>query len=160
MLLSWSVHSAEKSAQVSCQCDDNHGHGFDRQAVSRQDLFLFPSGSHVDEPNHTDQNARHTSHHQMHQKDALQSLTLEFPLPRENSGDYYGYGCDGRDEQVVVGGHGQQALFLPLRKEIKENADDKQRDREVDQHDVLRMLREKYRFYVEWMQGRSSLTAR
>src|SRR5215470_17509138 len=96
----------------------------------------------------------------MHQTFHFQSLTLEFPLPCENSGDYYGYGCDRRDEQVVVGRHGQQALLLPLRKEIKEDADDKQRDREVDQHDVLCMLREKYRFYVEWMQGRSSLTAR
>jgi len=30
----------------------------------------------------------------------------------------------------------------------------------VDQHDVLRVLRENYRFNVERMQGRSSLTAR
>src|SRR5215469_9532278 len=160
MLLSRSVHSAEKSAQVSCECDDNHGHGFDRKAVSRQDLFSFPSGFHEDEPHHTDQDARYASHHQMQQKDALQSLTFEFPLPRENSGGYYGYGCDRRDKQVVVGRQSQQALLLPLRKEIKEDADDKQRDREVDQHDVLRMLCEKYRFYVERMQGRSLLTAR
>jgi hypothetical protein len=30
----------------------------------------------------------------------------------------------------------------------------------VNQHDVLRMLRENYCFYVERMQGRSSFTAR
>jgi hypothetical protein len=96
----------------------------------------------------------------MHQEDTSQFLPLELPLPGENSGDYYWYGCDRRDEQVVVGRHSQQVLLLPLRKEIKEDACDKQRDREVDQHDVLRMLREKYRFYVEWMQGPSSLTAR
>jgi hypothetical protein len=51
-------------------------------------------------------------------------------------------------------------LLLPLRKKIKEDADDKQPDREVNDHDVLRMLREKHCFYVERMQGRSSLTAR
>jgi hypothetical protein len=96
----------------------------------------------------------------MHQKDAFQFLSLEFPLPRENSSDYHGYGCDRRDEQVVVGRRSQQALPLPLRKKIKDDADDKQRDREVDQHDVLRMLRENYCFYVEWMQDRSLLTAR
>jgi hypothetical protein len=96
----------------------------------------------------------------MHQKDAFQFLALEFPLPRENPGDNHGYGCDRRDEQVVVGSRSQQALLIPLRKEIKEDADDKQRDREVNQHDVLRMLRENHSFYVKRMQGRSSFTAR
>src|SRR4029077_11983557 len=158
--LSWSIHSAEKTAEVSRQCDDDYGHGLNRQAVPGQDLLLLASGSHVDEPHHTDQDARQASHHQMHQKDAFQFLPLEFPLPREYSGDNHGHGCDRRDEQVVVGSRGQQALLLPLPKEIKENADDKQRDREVDQHDMLRMLRQKYCFYVERMQGRSSLTSR
>jgi hypothetical protein len=96
----------------------------------------------------------------MHQENAFQFLPLELPLPRENSGDYHGYGGDRCDEQVVVGCRSQQALLLPLRKEIKEGADDKQRDREVNQYDVLRMLRQEYCFYVERMQGRSSLTAR
>jgi hypothetical protein len=47
-----------------------------------------------------------------------------------------------------------------LRKKIKEDTDDKQCDREVNQHDVLSMLREKYCFYVERVHGRYSLTAR
>src|SRR5256885_11023195 len=54
-------------------------------------------------------------------------------LFRSKSGDYHGYGCDRSDEQVVVGRCCQEALFPPLRKKIKEDADDKQRDREVDQ---------------------------
>src|SRR5713226_3646468 len=158
--LSRSINSTKKAAKVSRQCDDDYGHSFDWQAVSGQDLFLFASGSHVNEPHHTDQDARQASHHQMHQKDAFQFLPLEFPLPRKNSGDNHGYGCYRRDEQVVVGRRSQQALLLPLRKEIKEDADDKQRNREVDQHDVLRMLRENYCFNVKRVQGRSSLTAR
>src|SRR5260370_16648035 len=93
----------------------------------------------------------------MHQKDALQFLALKFPLPRENSGDYHGYGCDRRDEQVVIGRRSQQALPLPLRKEIKEDADDKQRDWEVNQHHVLRVLPETYCFYFEGMQISSLL---
>jgi hypothetical protein len=96
----------------------------------------------------------------MHQKDAFQFLPLEFPLPREDSGDNHGHGCDRRDEQVVVGSRSQQVLPLPLRKKIKEDADDKQRDREMNQHHVLRVLRENYGLYVERMQSRSSLTAR
>jgi len=96
----------------------------------------------------------------MHQKDALQFLSLKLPLPRENSGDYHRDGCNRRDEQVVVGRRSQQMLLLPLRKKIKEDTDNKQCDREVNQHDVLSMLREKYCFYVERVHGRYSLTAR
>jgi hypothetical protein len=40
----------------------------------------------------------------------------------------------------------QYPLLLLLRKKIKQHADYEQCDRKVNQHDVLRMLREKYRF--------------
>jgi hypothetical protein len=39
ILLSRSIHSAEKAAEVSRECDDDHGHSLDGQAVSGQDLF-------------------------------------------------------------------------------------------------------------------------
>ena len=89
----------------------------------------------------------------MHQETAFQFLPLELPLPCENSGGYHGYGCDRRYEQVVVGRHRQLALLLSLRKKIKEDADDKQRGREVNQHAVLCLLCQKYCFYVEWTLG-------
>jgi hypothetical protein len=82
----------------------------------------------------------------MHQEDAFHFLPLEFPLPRENSSDDDRYGCNRRDEKVVLGRRSHQALLLPLPEKIKEDADDKQRDREVNQHDVLRMLRQNYCF--------------
>ncbi len=74
----------------------------------------------MDEPHHPDQDGRCAPHHQMRQEDPFQFLTLEFPLPGQYSGDNHGYGCNRRDEQVVVGSRSQQALPLPLRKEIKE----------------------------------------
>ena len=55
--LSRSIHSAEKAAEVSRQRDDDYGHSLDRQAVSRQDLFLVSPGFPMDEPHHTDQGA-------------------------------------------------------------------------------------------------------
>src|SRR6476660_5722379 len=145
---------------MSGQRDDDYGHSLDWQAVSGQDVLLLLAGSPMDEPHNPDQDARCASHHQMHQEDAFRFLSLEFPLPRKNSSDYDRHGRDCRDEQIVVGRRNQQGLLLPLRKKIKEDADDKQRDREVDQHHMLRMLRENYCFYVERMQGRSSLSAR
>src|ERR1700675_508681 len=47
-----------------------------------------------------------------------------------------------------------------MRKKIKEHADDEQRDREMNQHDVLRVFCEKDRLDVERVHGFSSLTAR
>jgi hypothetical protein len=96
----------------------------------------------------------------MHQKNAFQLLTIKFPLPREKSGNYSRYGSDRCDKQVVIGRRSQQIVLLPLRKKVKEDTDDKQPNRKVNKDDVLGMLREKYRFYVERMQGLSSLTAR
>jgi len=145
-LLSRSIHSTEEAAEVSRQANDDYGHSLDRQAVSGQDLSLIPSGSPMDEPHHPDQDGRCAPHYQVRQEDAFEFLTLEFPPPRENSGDYHGYGCDRRDKQVVVGRSSQHALLLPLRKKIKEHADDKQGDGEVNQHDVLGVFREDYCF--------------
>src|SRR5260370_35214805 len=56
-LLPRSIHSTEKAAKVSRQGDNDYGQSLDRQAVSGQDLLLFASGSHVNEPHHTDQDA-------------------------------------------------------------------------------------------------------
>src|SRR6266436_1467708 len=158
--LSWPVHTAEESAQMTRNCDNRYCDGLDRQAVCGQDSSILPLRSLVDEPHHPDQHARHGTHHQVHQKDAFEFLPLEFPLPRDNSSDHDRYGCERRDEQVVVGGRSQQSLLLPLRKKIKENADSKQGDGEVNQHNVLRMFGEEYGLNVERVQGFSSLTAR
>src|ERR1700722_545911 len=56
-VLSRSIHSTEKAAEVSRQCDDDYGHSLDRQTVSGQDLFVFPWGSPMDEPHEPDQDA-------------------------------------------------------------------------------------------------------
>jgi hypothetical protein len=47
-----------------------------------------------------------------------------------------------------------------LRNKIKQYADHKQRNGEVNQHHVLRVLFEKYRLDVERVHAFSSLTAR
>jgi hypothetical protein len=44
-LLFRSIHATKKATQVSRQCGDDYGRSLDRQAVSGQDLFVFPSGS-------------------------------------------------------------------------------------------------------------------
>src|SRR5580704_15676739 len=149
-----SVDATEKPAKVPRQRDDDYGCSFDWQAVSGQ-VFLFASGSHVYEPHHANQDTGHASHHQMHQEDPFQFLTFEFPLPRENARDNNGQGGDRRDAQVVVSRRGQQLVSLPLRQEIEEDTDDKQRDWKVNQHDVLCVLGKKYRLNVKEMHDRT-----
>src|ERR1700676_2035717 len=61
---------------------------------------------------------------------------------------------------MPVGRRYQHAPLGPMRKKIKEHADDEQRDREMNQHDVLRVFCEKDRLDVERVHGFSSLTAR
>jgi hypothetical protein len=47
-----------------------------------------------------------------------------------------------------------------MRKKIKEHSHGEKRDWEVNQHDVLRVFREKYCLEIERMHGFSSITAR
>src|SRR6202035_4787164 len=96
--LSWSIHSAEKSAEVARDGQNRYCHGLDRQAVSGQNCARLSLRSHVDEPHDPDQQARRDTEHQVHQKDALEALPFELPLPGENSRDQYRYGCERRGE--------------------------------------------------------------
>src|SRR5215471_4544691 len=88
----------------------------------------------------------------MHEKDAFESLTFQRPLPRHEAGDDHRYRRDRRDEKIVVGGRSEQAMLCPLPKKIKQYTHNEQRDGKVNQHHMLCVLGENYRFYVERMQ--------
>jgi len=92
----------------------------------------------------------------MDQKDAFEPLPFKFLLPCENPRDQYGDGCERRSEQVAIRCRGQHRPPGPIRKKIKEHANDEQGDREMNQHDVLRVFRENHRFNVKRVQGFSS----
>src|ERR1700752_4126582 len=96
----------------------------------------------------------------MHQEDAFKLLAFEFPLPRDNPRGQYRYSGERCDGKIAVSRCGKQTPLGPLRKKIKHDADDEQRDREVNQHDMLRVFGEKYGLDVERVQGLSSFTAR
>jgi len=125
---------------MSCHRHEHDGHGLDWQAIPRQDLLSFALRSHMDEPNYPDQESRNARHHEMHQENAFEFLSLQLPLPRENPRGDHRRGGNRRDQKVVVSRGHQRAVALPLAEKIKEHTDDEEGNREVDQHDVLRVL--------------------
>ena len=82
----------------------------------------------------------------MQEQGALEPLSFERPLPCDNAGDHDWYGGDRRDEKVIVGCRSQHAVLRPVRQTIEQNARDEQGDGKVNQHHMLGVLREKYRF--------------
>ena len=96
----------------------------------------------------------------MQQEDAFKALAFELPLPRDDSCGQYRYSGERCDEEIAVSRCGQQVALGPSCKKIKHDVDDKERDREMNQHDVLRVLGEKYGLDVQRPQGLSSFTAR
>ena len=96
----------------------------------------------------------------MHQEEAFEPLPFELPLPGENAGNQYRHHDNRRSQQITISCCGQKLPFRPLREKIKGHPRDKQGDRKMNQHHVLRVFRKQRRFDVERMQGLSSLTAR
>ena len=87
----------------------------------------------------------------MLQQDSLEFLALELELPREKTGrdDHWRRNC-GHDK-VVIGGRGEGVALRQLRDEVKRNAREKQGDREVNQHDVLRVFGQQRFANTEWV---------
>ena len=77
--------------------------------------------------------------HEMEKQCAFEALTLQLPAPGEKASGHDRHSGDGCHQQIVVSHLRQHALLGPLRDEVEHDADQAQRDREVDQHDMLRM---------------------
>src|SRR5450631_4286450 len=100
-------------------------------------------------PHQPDRRSRDAREHQVYQQNALQFLPLELELPRENSRGQDRKSRDRRGQQVVVDGVSQAALFRPLSEQVKRHCHNEQRDWKMNQHDMLRVLRQKYCLEVE-----------
>src|SRR5713226_2792898 len=154
------IHTAEESAEVPCQGHKRNPDGFDGQAITGQFPSKLAVCSHVDEPNYPDQQARSTAKYKMQQEDALEPLPFQLPLPGEHSGNQHRHRDHRRSQKIAVSCRSQNLPLRPLRQEIKRHARNKQGDRKMNQHHVLRVFGQQRRFDVEWMQGLFSLTAR
>src|SRR5262249_94299 len=80
----------------------------------------------------------------MEEKRALQALTFERPLPGDDSGYGRGRGENRRGGEVGVRGESEFFPLSPEGNDVKENPDDEQCDRKMDQHHVLSVPRQQH----------------
>ena len=87
----------------------------------------------------------------MQEKIALESRAFELPLPGSQAT------CDGqlghqrRRKQIIVCNRRQDGVSPPDREEIKRETRDEQRNREVNDHRMLGMLREESGSKIKWV---------
>ncbi len=76
----------------------------------------------------------------MLQQYSLELLPLELKLPRKQArrDDQRRRNCSHKE--IVIGRRGEGAALRQLRDEVKRNAREEQSDREVNQHNVLRVF--------------------
>jgi hypothetical protein len=92
-----------------------------------------------------------TAKDEMQEQDTLQLLALKLKLPRQKARDNDRHGTDSGRQKVVIGDDGQAAAPGALREEVKQHANGKQGDGEMDQCNVLGVLGEENCFGVEWI---------
>src|ERR1700723_398020 len=80
----------------------------------------------------------------MQQENAFQLLSFELELPREETRGQDRNRRNCCHEQVVIGCVCRAVSLVPLRDEVESHCSNKQSDRKMNQHHMLRMLRQKY----------------
>lgn len=78
----------------------------------------------------------------METKDAAKGCTLELPTPREDPCKDHRKNCSRGYGEVIVRGCLPSTIRPPEFHQVEDQRDDDERNREVHQHDMLRMFRE------------------
>src|SRR5436305_5500344 len=79
----------------------------------------------------------------------FQRSTLELPLPGQDTGRDGKRDTDRRREKIEVGDRSKNRLFPPERQDFKHCTHNKQRDRKMNEHRVLRMRGKQRSFEIE-----------
>src|SRR5215470_16143605 len=131
-------------------------------SLKRQPVFRkFPlalASSEVDPPRQPDQDAGGNSQDQVKKQRSFELLAFELPLPRRQSRCNYRHGSEGSNGQIEIGCRCERCTTLPLGSKIKRDAHHKQRDGEMNKHNMLRVTREQGRFQVKSVHTRSDRT--
>jgi len=95
----------------------------------------------------------------MLQQGTFEFFTLERELPCQDAGRHRWHGRNRRQEQVVVGGISQTAPLEQFRGKVECHSGYEQSDWEMNQHNMLRVFCQQYRFDVEWIHFSSSFAS-
>lgn len=85
----------------------------------------------------------------MQEQDALKLLAFQLELPGQDARGDNWQGADSCAEKVVIGDGAQARALRILRKKVKNYSGDEQRNRKMNERDVLRVLCEQNRFWIE-----------
>src|SRR5262245_8165641 len=94
-----------------------------------------------------------------HTSQTFEFLSLDCPLTRCKNGRHAMTRPDRRAQQDEKGRRGQFPVLRPLRKIVERDGRDKQRNRKMNQHDMLRVLRENHSSDVEGIHAHVPLTS-
>ena len=119
-----------------------------REPINGQRALRFAT-TEMNPPNQPDQQGRRKSQQQVQQQSAFQTLTFKLPVPSHQTCGYRRHRRNGSHCQVVICRCRECRFAPPLRREIKRDAHQKQRDREVNQHHMLGMAGQQNRFQIK-----------
>jgi hypothetical protein len=123
--------------------ESNNQDGDQRECPISSDWAIVVCVALVASPQseYPDQQRRGRAQPQIQAQVSPQFLAIHLQLPRKHANGDGCHGCHGGSNQVVVGGFSQRAAVSPHRQQIESNAAEKQRDRKMDQNEMLGMFR-------------------
>jgi hypothetical protein len=106
----------------------------------------------MEPPHEPDHRARYPPKNQVQQQDALQFLAFELKLPCQDARDDDWERHNGRTKQVVVSRIPHSAPLRPEGTQVERDCRNEQRNRKMNQHNVLGVLGEYRRLEIKWIQ--------
>src|SRR3974390_2415797 len=134
------IHAAEEAAEMTRKGDEENADDFDGQASAIRDRCGVATTAEVQPPGDDDEDYRGAGAEQMVKQQPLEPLSFELPLPGSEAG---GDGRDGEERgnrQVDVRGLAPLWFLEPQRERVEADRGQIQSDREVNQHNVLRVF--------------------
>src|SRR5215471_13234846 len=143
------IYSREETSQVAGDDDQSGTEKFDDECQIRSSRGRCATLAESNPPTCPNARSGGQSGQKVVEQDSFESLAFELPLPGCETCEY------GRDREkrgqreVEVGEFTPGALVQPQREHVEGDGDHEQRDREMNQHDMLGMLGEQHGSPVE-----------
>ena len=121
------------------QSDQDRRGDFETQANYRSIGLGFAPRPNVQMPYQPHRGARDNSQRQVQAEGSSRCLAAQLKLPSEEASRHGRQRGNGRGNQVVIRSCSKNTVFLPSGHHIECRATDEERDREMDEHHVLRV---------------------
>ncbi len=151
-MLACSIHSAQKSAQMRGERNNDGGHQFKAEARNGNCLLMLalPAAHHR---GNTNQRSRRTPEDQVQQQYSLEFLSCKLKLPRQNASHYDRHSENRSGKYVDARRSHHRGPIHPLLREsgreVEAGSEQEQGNGEVNQHYMLSMLCQQSRSQIK-----------